>query len=83
MVSYTVFTKLLIICQKKKFGLNVVCKACVYANESTYAYVLLITLTLCFCKEFRQFDSYTTPNPPPLPQKTKFYSTEFFGHSFN
>lgn len=84
MVSYTVFTKLLTICQKKKIGLNVVCKACVYANESTYAYVLLITLTLCFCKEFKQFDSYTTPNPPPpLPQKTKFYSTEFFGHSFN
>lgn len=83
MVSYKVFTKVLTICQKKKLGLNVVCKACVYANESTYAYVLLITLTLCFCKEFKQFDSYTTPNPPPFPQKTKFYSTEFFGHSFN
>lgn len=72
MVSYKVFTKVLTICQKKKFGLNVVCKACVYANESTYAYVLLITLTLCFCKEFKQFDSYTTPNPPPPKDEVLF-----------
>lgn len=50
MVLYKVFTKLLTICQKNNFGLNVVCKACVYANESTYAYAPLITLTLCFCK---------------------------------
>lgn len=77
MVSYKVFTKVLTICQKKKLGLNVVCKACVYANESTYAYAPLITLTLCFCKEFKQFDSYTTPNPPPSPKRQSFIQQNF------
>lgn len=57
MVPYTVFTKLLTICPPKNlFGFKIVCKACVYANKSTYAYVPLIKLTLCFYKEFKQFD---------------------------